>query len=217
MACFLSHGSLSQDNLVTRQHCRGGHDPQWQIVLGPGSCRMNHTFLRGILIWASLSLESLLLFKTFFQLKKVVCFFWGSHRVACGNLNSSIRDWAHTSCGGSTESEALDCQERPYFLIFYNLSYSNEVNLQCCVSFLYTAKWFSYIYICIFFIFFSIMAYYRILNTLCYTVGPWCLSILCTKFAFANPKLPINLSPTPSSLGTTNLFSMFESVFLCCR
>ena len=51
----------------------------------------------------------------------------------------------------------------------------------------------------------------------CYIVGPWCLSILCTKFAFANPKLPINLSPTSSSLGTTNLFSMFESLFLFCR
>lgn len=38
---------------------------------------MNHTFLRGILIWASLSLESLLLFKTFFQLKKVVFFLGG--------------------------------------------------------------------------------------------------------------------------------------------
>ena len=44
------------------------------------------------------------------------------------------------------------------------------VDLQCCVSFRRTAKWFSYIYVYIyiyifFFRFFSIIVYYKILNT----------------------------------------------------
>ena len=37
------------------------------------------------------------------------------------------------------------------------------VDVQCCIKFCYTEKWFSYIYI-FFFIFFSIMAYHRIVN-----------------------------------------------------
>ena len=50
------------------------------------------------------------------------------------------------------------------------LFYWSIVDLQCCVSFWYTAKWFSYMCVCVcvcmcvykyFFIFFSIMVYYR--------------------------------------------------------
>ena len=40
----------------------------------------------------------------------------------------------------------------------------STADLQCCVNFCYTAKWFGYTYTNIFFIFFSIMIYYRILN-----------------------------------------------------
>ena len=43
-------------------------------------------------------------------------------------------------------------------------------------------------YICIFFFrFFSIKGYYKILNFLCYTVGPYCLSILYTVVCILNP------------------------------
>ena len=64
--------------------------------------------------------------------------------------------------------------------IFLNLFYWSIVDLQCCVSFCYTAEWFSYAYIYIytyiyifFFIFFSIMVYYRILHTLRHGVCKW--------------------------------------------
>jgi len=48
---------------------------------------------------------------------------------------------------------------------FFN---SSIVDLQCCVSFRYTAKWSSYI--CFFFKFFSIIGYYKILNTVQFPV-----------------------------------------------
>ena len=54
-----------------------------------------------------------------------------------------------------------------FFLSFFFLNWS-IVDLQYCVSFRCTAKWFSYSYICIylysFFQFFSIIVYYKILN-----------------------------------------------------
>ena len=50
-------------------------------------------------------------------------------------------------------------------LFFFNVFYWSIVDLQCCVSFWYLAKWFSYAYIYTFFFrFFSIMLYHRILN-----------------------------------------------------
>ena len=73
------------------------------------------------------------------------------------------------------------------FLFFY----WNIVDLQCCVGFRYTAKWFSFIYIYIYiyifryiYILFQILFPYRLLQNieysyLCYTVGPCWLSISC--------------------------------------
>ena len=61
---------------------------------------------------------------------------------------------------------------------------------------LYTAKWFRYIYICIHmyvyvhiyiycFIFFSIIGYYNVeYSSLCCTVGPCCVSVLCIIVCF---------------------------------
>ena len=77
-----------------------------------------------------------------------------------------------------------------YFILFFNWSI---VDVQCCVSFRCTAKWFSYIYIHIFL--FQILFHYRLLqdieySSLCYTVEPRCLSILymCFIFYHMNPQ-----------------------------
>ena len=53
-------------------------------------------------------------------------------------------------------------------------------------------------------------------SSLCCTVRTCCLSILYTKSAFANPRLPILPSPYPS-LATTSPFSISVSLFLFCR
>ena len=51
-----------------------------------------------------------------------------------------------------------------YFFIIY-VNYWSMVDLQWCVSFWHTAKWFSYICVCVcFFIFFSNIVYHWILN-----------------------------------------------------
>ena len=64
-----------------------------------------------------------------------------------------------------------------FFLSFF--IYWSIVDLQYCVGFRCTAKWFSYIYI-----FFQIIFHYKLLqdieySSLYYTVNPCCLSILC--------------------------------------
>ena len=51
-----------------------------------------------------------------------------------------------------------------YLLLFFLSSYWSIIDLQCYVSFKYTSKWYRYIYV-YFFIFFSIIGYYKILNT----------------------------------------------------
>ena len=54
------------------------------------------------------------------------------------------------------------------YLIHFEIIFKNWsiFDLQCCVNFCWTAKWFIYTYVIFtfFFIFFSIMAYHRILN-----------------------------------------------------
>ena len=49
-------------------------------------------------------------------------------------------------------------------------------------------------------------------SSLCYTVGPFYLPILCIVVASANPSLPICPSP-PSILATTSLFSVSVHLF----
>ena len=63
------------------------------------------------------------------------------------------------------------------FFLPFNLLHWSIVNLQCCINFYYIAMWFSYT-VLFFFIFFSIMIYYRILNIVPCAIGPCCLSIL---------------------------------------
>ena len=76
--------------------------------------------------------------------------------------------WIHTVQTSIVKGSAA-------FHFFKFIFYWSIVDLQWHVSFRYTAKWFSYIYIYIFRFFFYI-CYYKILR-LCYTVGS-CLSIL---------------------------------------
>ena len=64
------------------------------------------------------------------------------------------REWHNTCPVRNTKSGG--------FCLFF---YWSIVNIWCCVSFWCRAKWFSYTYIYIlFFIFFSIIVYYKILN-----------------------------------------------------
>ena len=92
------------------------------------------------------------------------------------------------------------------FFLIKKFFYWCIVDLQCCVSFWYIAKWFRYIYIYIYiythtcmyvyiciwiyiyiyiYVLFQILFHYRLLqdieySSLCYIVGPCCLSLLCT-------------------------------------
>ena len=72
--------------------------------------------------------------------------------------------------------------------------YWSVVELQSCVNCCCTIKWLSYTFVCtFFFMFFSIMG--RVwaqlswgieYSSLCYTVGPCCLPILCTHTSLAS-------------------------------
>ena len=67
-----------------------------------------------------------------------------------------------------------------------------------CWFLLYT-KWFSYTYI---YILFPALFHYGLsqdieYSSLCCTVGPWCLSILCVLVCICHPKHLIRPSPTP--------------------
>ena len=86
------------------------------------------------------------------------------------------------------------------------------VDLQCCVSFKCIAKGFSYIYVL-----FHILFHYGLLqdieySSLCYTAGPYCVSILYILL------IPISqfilLPPLFSPLVTINLFLTPVSLFV---
>ena len=102
---------------------------------------------------------------------------------------------------------------------FYFLFYWSIVHLQCCVNFYYTSKWFSYTYICIY-IFFHVLFHYGLsqdieYSSLCYTEGPYCLSI--SVYTSLHPLILNSLYyhlPPPSPLATTSLFSMSLILFL---
>ena len=80
-------------------------------------------------------------------------------------------------------------------LIFFNW---HVVGLKYCVCFRCTAKWLSYS--------FSDSFPYRLSqniehSSLCSTVDPCCLSLLCTVVCvYVNPNLPIYLPPTPKGI-----------------
>ena len=91
---------------------------------------------------------------------------------------------------------------------------------QCCVNLCYTMKWLSFTHIQSFFIYSFPYGLYRQIgySSLCYTVGPCCLSILNVIVCIYQPQIPSPyLSFTPSPLATISLVSMFVSLFLFCR
>ena len=96
-------------------------------------------------------------------------------------------------------------------ILYFNfLFYWSIIDVQC-VSLWYTAKWFIYVCIHIFcFIFFFIVAYYKIL---CYTVGPCCLSIFCIAVCICQSQTPNLALPFPFTFGNHKfVFYICESV-----
>ena len=65
------------------------------------------------------------------------------------NLSSLTTDWTQATAVEVPSSNHLDHQGMSPFN-FYNLFFFfNTVNWQCCASFRYIAKWFSYICVCV--------------------------------------------------------------------
>ena len=115
--------------------------------------------------------------------------------------------WKMESCVGPlTRSGSL--------LFFSDLVYLycnwNIVDLQYCVSFWCTAKWFNFVYIYISFPLWFVMWY--CLQFLCYTVRPCCLFILYIFWKSQPPTPCLPHSPSPWQL-TTGMFSMYKWQF----
>ena len=97
-----------------------------------------------------------------------------------------------------------------YFWNLYNFLNWSIVDLQYCISFRYTAKWFSYIYMCVFvcvyihvyFRLFSTIGYYKILNIVPYTF--WVLSTFLFKVHMGI------FPPDTSSLSWSIFFPIFS-------
>ena len=104
---------------------------------------------------------------------------------------------------------------QPFFFCCWSI-----VDLQSCVNFYGTAKWFSYTYI---YILFYILFQYSLsqdieYSSLCYTVGP-CYTVGFIHYTYNSLRLLIPHSqtippPHPSPLATTCVVSMLQSFFL---
>ena len=109
-------------------------------------------------------------------------------------------------------SPSLQSEEGLEVCCFFNWSITD---LQCCVYFSCTAKWFSYTYIHSFFVSFSIMVYHGIL-----TIAPCALQqtlllihSLCNSLHLLIPASHSTPLPIPFPLATTSLFSMSVGLF----
>ena len=89
-----------------------------------------------------------------------------AHGPSCSTACGIFPDQGSNPCPlhWQADSEPLHHQGSPPNTFLKKILYWSLVDLQCCVNFCCTAKWLSYTYIYIFFIFFSIMVSHRILN-----------------------------------------------------
>ena len=95
-------------------------------------------------------------------------------RVTPLGFNRQKQEDCHVFLGDSKPTD------RWCFVLFFNLFYWRIVDLQCSVSFCCLAKWFSYTYTYILFhiLFHDGLSQDIEYSSLCYKVGPCCLSIL---------------------------------------
>ena len=117
-------------------------------VLGNFKCLLQHHSLKASILRCSafFMVQFSHPYMTTGKTKALTIWTFVSKRMS---LSTNSSKWSQT-IGGDTFC----------FSYFWNLFYWSIVDLQCHVSFICTAKWFSYIYICIhFFVLFSIMAY----------------------------------------------------------
>ena len=104
-----------------------------------------------------------------------------------------------------------------YSSSYKNLFYWSIVDLQHCVSFWCTAKWFRYVYICSFPLWF-ITGYWIQLPVL-YSRTSLLIHYIYNSLHLLTPSSHSILPPStpPPPLATTSLSSMFVSLFMFCR
>ena len=103
------------------------------------------------------------------------------------------------------------------FLSFLKILLKCSFFLQCCVNFFYTAKWLRYRYI---YILFHILFHYGLsqdieYSSLCYTVGPCCLSILYIIVCLCPSQTPIPSLPYPCPPWQPQVCSLYLWVCFC--
>ena len=103
------------------------------------------------------------------------------------------------SCDNVRSLSHITAVGNPILTFKKYLFYWNIVDLQCCVHFFCIVQWFSYPYI---YIIFHILFHYGLsqeieYSSLCYTVGPYCLSITDIILCICQSQIPSLSLPTP--------------------
>ena len=100
-------------------------------------------------------------------------------------------------------------------IFFKNIFYWRILDLQCRVNFCYTAVTQFYIYILSHILFHCGFSQDMEYSSLCYTVGPYCLSILYIAVCICSSQTPSPSSPAPPSpLVNPSLFSLSVNQFV---